>query len=139
MSGNKSGRITGLGGVFVKCKNRDDLVKWYRDDLGLSYDGYGINFLFREHHEPDREGYNVWGPFKEDTDYFKPSDKDFMLNLRVENLEGFLKTLKEKGIEQIGEMVVEEYGKFAWIVDPEGTKIELWEQIGPVPEIPTET
>jgi predicted enzyme related to lactoylglutathione lyase len=135
MANENQGRITGLGGIFVKTNDREQLVSWYRDKLGLPYDGYGINFMFRDYRDADREGYTVWGPFKGDTDYFQPSEKEFMINLRVENLEQLLDKLKAKGIEQVGELVNEEYGKFAWIVDPEGTKIELWEQAGPVPEV----
>lgn len=134
MTDKQKGRITGLGGIFVKCKNRNDLVAWYREKLGFPYDGYGSNFIFREDHSPDDQGYSVWGPFKDDTDYFQPSEKEFMINLRVENLEAYLEGLKAAGIQQIGDTVVEDYGKFAWIVDPEGTKIELWEQVGPVPK-----
>ena len=133
MSNDKKGRITGLGGIFVKCRDRESLVSWYRDKLGLAYDGYGINFPFRDYSDPKQECYNVWGPFKEDTDYFQPSEKEFMINLRVENLEAYLEELKTNGIEQIGDTVIEDFGKFAWIVDPEGTKIELWEQAGPLP------
>ena len=134
MSSLEKGRVTGLGGVFVKCKNRDELVKWYKEKLGFPYDGYGANFIFREDYNPEKKGYNVWGPFKDETDYFEPSEKEFMINLRVENLEGYLESLRAVGIQQIGDTVVEEFGKFAWIIDPEGTKIELWEQIGAAPE-----
>jgi predicted enzyme related to lactoylglutathione lyase len=133
MDNKPKGRITGLGGIFVKCRDRDSLVSWYRDKLGLSYDGYGINFPFRDYINPQQECYNVWGPFKDDTDYFQPSKKEFMINLRVENLEAYLEELKANGIEQVGDTVSEDFGKFAWIVDPEGTKIELWEQVGPLP------
>lgn len=131
---SEKGRVTSLGGIFMKCKDRDSLVKWYREQLGFPYDGYGASFPFREDKQPDSRGYNVWGPFKEDTEYFNPSEKDFMMNLRVDDLDALLVKLEAAGIKQVGEKEEHEYGKFAWIIDPEGTKIELWEQLGPVPE-----
>ena len=76
------------------------------------------------------EGYTVWSTFKDSTDYFSPSDKPYMLNYRVEKLDGLLDQLRKVGITIVGEPVQEEYGKFAWIMDPEGNKIELWEPIG---------
>lgn len=130
----EDGVITGLGGIFVKSENTDDLVKWYHEKLGFPFDGYGSNFLMREADDPEKMGYTVWGPFKKDTNYFKPSKKEFMINLRVRGLEKLLVKLKERGIEQVGEMESYDYGKFAWIVDPEGTKIELWEQVGDPPK-----
>jgi predicted enzyme related to lactoylglutathione lyase len=136
---DEKGVITGLGGVFVKSENTDELVKWYREKLGFPFDGYGSSFLMREADDPEKLGYNVWGPFKKETDYFKPSKKDFMINLRVRGLEALLKRLKQQGIEQVGEMEEFDYGRFAWIVDPEGTKIELWEQIGDPPNPNGET
>lgn len=123
------GKITGLGGVFVKCRDVDALVKWYREVLEFPFDGYGSNFLV----DDNKGGYSVWGPFKQETEYFKPSQKEFMINLRVDDLDAFLKKLEAKGIELVGERESHDYGKFAWIVDPEGTKIELWEQVGEAP------
>ena len=127
------GKVTGLGGVFMKCEDREGLVQWYREKLGFPYDGYGASFPFREDHDPDQRAYNVWGPFKSDTDYFKPSKREFMVNLRVDNLDALLVKLKAVGIEMVGEKEEYDYGKFAWIIDPEGTKIELWEQVGDPP------
>ncbi len=129
------GRVTGLGGVFVKSSDTKKLVDWYRSKLGFPFDGYGSSFLFREDDEPEKQGYSVWGPFKEDTKYFEPSKKEFMVNLRVKGLEALLKRLKADGVEQIGEVEKHDYGHFAWIIDPEGTKIELWEQIGEPPAV----
>ncbi len=130
----EEGKVTGIGGVFVKSKDTEALVKWYREVLGFPFDGYGASFLMREHDEPDSEGYNVWGPFKADTDYFAPSDKEFMINLRVRNLDALMERLLAAGIKEVKPRESHDYGKFAWIVDPEGTKLELWEQVGPVPE-----
>jgi len=130
---NEEGVVTGLGGIFVKSKNTDDLVSWYREKLGFPFDGYGSSFLMREADDPEKLGYTVWGPFKNETDYFAPSGKEFMINLRVRGLEALLVKLKAAGVEQVGEIEVYDYGKFAWIIDPEGTKIELWEQVGDPP------
>lgn len=113
-------RVIGFGGIFVKCKDPQQLKDWYRDHLGFNTDDHGATFH-------GGKGYTVWSTFKEDTDYFAPSGKEFMINLRVENLDWLLGELKKEGVEQLGEMQVYDYGKFAHIMDPEGTKIELWE------------
>lgn len=113
-------KVIGFGGVFIKCKDPQGIRDWYRDHLGFNTDDYGTTF-------DAGKGQMVWSTFKEDTDYFAPSGKEFMINLRVENLEWLLGELKKEGIEPLGEMQVYDYGKFAHIMDPEGTKIELWE------------
>ncbi len=120
-------RVTGLGGIFFKCDDPAATRNWYATHLGLNTDQYGTSFEWRHADEPGKKGYNVWSTFAKDTKYFEPSGKEFMINLRVENLEWLLGELKKEGIEQIGEMQVYEYGKFAHIMDPEGNKIELWE------------
>lgn len=130
---NTEGKVTGLGGVFVKSKDTKALVKWYREVLEFPYDGYGASFPIREHDNPGAEGYNVWGPFKAETDYFAPSDKEFMINLRVQNLDALMDRLLAAGVKEVKEREDHDYGKFAWIVDPDGTKLELWEQVGPNP------
>jgi predicted enzyme related to lactoylglutathione lyase len=122
-------RVTSLGGIFFKCQDPKKIRDWYRDHLGLKTDDYGSNFEWRHADNPNMKGTTVWSPFKESTTYFEPSKKEFMINFRVENLEQLLKLLKEEGIEQIGEMQVYDYGKFAHIMDPEGNKIELWEAV----------
>jgi len=127
------GVITGVGGIFFKCRDRDNLVSWYQDKLGFPFDGAGASFVFREDDDPDKLGYFVWGPFKRESEYFRPSGKEYMINLRVRGIEKLLERLKKMGVEQIGEIEEFEYGKFAWIMDPEGTKIELWEQLGDPP------
>ncbi len=121
-------KVTGLGGIFFKCKDAGIMNDWYIKHLGFKQaeDG-GILFEWRDTDKPDQKGYTVWGPFKETTKYFEPSQKDFMINLRVQNLEELLKQLKEEGVSIVGEMETYEYGKFGWIMDPEGNKIELWE------------
>ncbi len=120
-------RVTSIGGIFFKTKNPQQIREWYRDHLGFNIDQYGTSFEWRKLDKPDEKGFSVWSPFKEDTQYFAPSEKEFMVNFRVENLDELLKLLKQEGIEQIGELQIFEYGKFAHIMDPEGNKIELWE------------
>lgn len=118
-------RVTGLGGFFFKAKDPDNVKNWYHKYLGLNTDKYGCTFWWK-----DKEGNDCstqWSPMNEDTDYYKPSEKQFMMNFRVENLEELLKTLKEEGVQVVGEMETYDYGKFGWIMDPEGNKIELWE------------
>lgn len=118
-------RVTGIGGVFFKSKNPKATKNWYREHLGLNTDEYGCTFWWK-----DKEGNDCstqWSPFKEDTEYFKPSEKEFMMNFRVENLEELLEILKKEGVQVIGEIEKFEYGKFGWVMDPEGNKIELWE------------
>lgn len=120
-------RVTAIGGIFVKCQDPAAIREWYKSHLGLNTDDYGATFEWRHADEPEKKGFNIWTAFKKDTAYFAPSEKEFMLNFRVENLEWLLGELKNEGIEVLGEMQVYDYGKFAHIVDPEGTKIELWE------------
>ncbi len=120
-------RVTSLGGIFFKCSDPKNIRDWYSRHLGLNTDQYGTSFEWRHADAPEKKGYNVWSTFAKDADYFGSAEKQFMVNLRVENLEWLLGELKNEGIEQIGEMQVYEYGIFAHIMDPEGNKIELWE------------
>src|ERR1700733_9262369 len=122
-------RVTNLGGIFFKCNDPAAIREWYAAHLGLSADQYGTMFEWRHADEPSKKGSTVWSTFAKDTKYFEPSGKEFMINFRVENLEWLLGELKKEGIEQLGEMQVYDYGKFAHIMDPEGNKIELWEPI----------
>lgn len=125
-------RVTGLGGIFFKCDNPEHIREWYKTHLGFNTDQYGTSFETRKADKPDEKAYSVWSTFDKDTTYFAPSAKEFMINLRVENLGWLLGELKKEGIEQIGEMQIYEYGKFAHIIDPEGNKIELWEAVDDV-------
>jgi predicted enzyme related to lactoylglutathione lyase len=120
-------RATSLGGIFIKCEDPKSQRSWYAKHLGLNTDDYGTSFEWRKPDNPEEKGYTAWSMFKKDTDYFQPSQKDFMINFRVENLEALLEELKKEGIGIVGEIQVFEYGKFAHIMDPEGNKVELWE------------
>lgn len=120
-------RVTGIGGVFFKSRDPKALVAWYGKHLGLKTDAYGSSFWWK-----DAEGNDCmtqWSPFKDDTTYFQPSDKQFMQNFRVENLDALLERLKAEGVTIVGEIERFDYGNFGWILDPEGNKIELWEPV----------
>ncbi len=120
-------RVTGIGGFFFKTKDPDKIKAWYKEHLGLPTDNYGWTFWWKD--DDGNKCSTQWSPFAADTDYFSPSDKPFMMNFRVENLTELLKVLKSEGVTIVGEMQEFEYGKFGWILDPEGNKIELWEPI----------
>lgn len=121
----ESKRVTGLGGLFFKAENVQDLIGWYGKHLGLETNEYGATFLSKD--ENGKEQATQWSPFSADTDYFEPSKKQFMQNFRVFDLEKLLTQLKEEGVTIVGEMESYDYGKFGWILDPEGNKVELWE------------
>ena len=118
-------RVTGIGVVFFKTKDPAAVKEWYNKHLGLNTDQWGCTFWWK-----DKDGNDCstqWSPFKEDTEYFKPSEKEFMMNYRVENLEELMKTLKAEGVQVMEEVQIVEEGKFGWIMDCDGNKIELWE------------
>ncbi len=120
-------RVTGIGGIFFKSENPTETKKWYKNHLGLNTDDYGCTFWWKD--ENDNDASTQWSPFKNDTTYFEPSKKDFMMNFRVHDLKTLLATLKEEGVTVIGDIEEYDYGKFGWILDPEGNKIVLWEPI----------
>ncbi|MGY0390971.1 VOC family protein [Bizionia sp. KMM 8389] len=120
-------RVTGIGGLFFKTKNPKETKDWYKKHLGFNTDDYGCTFWGKD--TDNKETSIQWSPFPEDTTYYEPSKKDFMFNYRVENLKELLGTLKNEGVTIIGEIQEYEYGKFGWILDNDGNKIELWEPI----------
>lgn len=121
-------KITGLGGVFIKAKDPKALAAWYQEKLGIGFNGGTyVDFKFMDESGKLTPGSNVFSFFKQDSDYFAPSEKNVMLNLRVEDLKGLLAQLQQAGVQVVGDMLDEDYGKFGWIMDPEGNKIELWE------------
>lgn len=121
-------KVTGIGGIFFKCKDPEKIKEWYSKHLGLITDQYGSLFEWRES-ESKEKAFTQWSPFTEKTEYFKPSQKQFMINYRVENLIQLVEELKKEGVEVIDEMEEYEYGKFVHIMDIEGNKIELWEPV----------
>lgn len=102
---------------------------WYGKHLGIKTDQYGGLFKWRDHEDKEQVCTTAWSPFSAQSDYFAPSEKEYMFNYRVENLEELLSQLKKEGVEVVGEIQEFEYGKFGWIMDPEGRKIELWEPV----------
>lgn len=123
----KKGRVTGIGGIFFKCKDPKAIKEWYSKNLGLATNDYGCMFEFREGADSSQIGYLQWSPFNEKTNYFNPSDKPFMINYRVENMEELVEDLKKNGVTVLDTIETYEYGKFVHILDPENNKIELWE------------
>ena len=125
---NKEPKVIGIGGILFKSKNPEKTKEWYQENLGLPTDQWGTMFKSRDIDKPDQVNYLQWSPFDKKTDYFDPSKKEFMINYRVQNIEEFVKVLKDKEITVLDEIT--EYdgiGKFVHILDPEGNKIELWE------------
>lgn len=120
-------KVTGIGGIFFKCKDPQLIKDWYKKHLGMSIDQYGTSFESRDSDNPDKKTFLQWSPFSEDTDYFEPSKKEFMINYRVENLESLVEELKKEGVTVTDDIETFEYGKFVHILDVEGNKIELWE------------
>lgn len=128
-------KVTGIGGIFFKCADPEKMKDWYNKNLGVPAGPYGATFEFRLSDAPEKKGTLTWNPFKQETKYFEPSKKDFMINYRVENIEELVAELKKAGVIICDEIASYEYGKFVHILDPENNKIELWE---PVDEIFTE-
>lgn len=120
-------RVIGLGGIFFKCEDREVVKDWYSKHLGIPIEPWGAVFPWRRHDQPDEETYTAWSPFKGDTTYFEPSKNEFMVNYQVEDLAALLVVLRSEGVEVLDALEESEFGKFAWIVDPEGRKVELWE------------
>lgn len=118
-------RVTGIGGLFFKTKDPKKTKEWYQTHLGFNTDDWGCTFWWKDN--DGNKASTQWSPFKDDTSYFEPSQKDYMFNYRVENLEELLIELKKEGVTIVGEMQEYEYGKFGWILDNDGNKIELWE------------
>ena len=123
-------RVTGLGGVFFKSEDPAALLNWYRTHLGIaSREWGGFPFQWQEKGRPGEIGYTVWSVFPESTEYFSPSEQSFMVNFRVTDLAGLIAALQEEGVEVVGTIEQSPNGAFAWILDPEGRKIELWQPV----------
>jgi catechol 2,3-dioxygenase-like lactoylglutathione lyase family enzyme len=121
-------RVTGIGGVFFKSKDPKALGAWYKKHLGIAVEEWGgATFRWNGPDNPQGAGTTVWNPFAADTGYFAPSSAPFMINYRVDDLRALLAVLRADGV-QVDEKVEEsEYGKFGWVIDPEGNKLELWQ------------
>jgi predicted enzyme related to lactoylglutathione lyase len=123
-------KVTGIGGIFFKCKDPKAMTEWYKTHLGMDGGQYGTSFEWRDVDEPNKKGLTQWTPFAESTKYFDPSTKDFMINYRVDNLEALVEAMKKEGVTILDDIASYDYGKFVHIMDPEGNKIELWEAAG---------
>ena|SRR3569833_79225 len=117
-------RVTGLGGFFFKSLDPQALAAWYKKHLDLAITDFG-GAMYGE--DEKRAGFTLWMPFKADSNHFRPSTKDFMFNLRVDDLHGLLQKLRSEGVQVDADVQEMEYGKFGWIMDPEGNRVELWE------------
>lgn len=125
-------KVTGIGGIFFFSEDPTKTKEWYSRNLGLETDQWGSSFEFRNAHRPEEINYLQWSPFKQGSEYFAPSKKEFMINYRVQNIEGLVRNLKANGVTVLDEIESFVYGKFVHIMDAEGNKIELWEPIDKV-------
>ncbi|MBS1488944.1 MAG: VOC family protein [Bacteroidetes bacterium] len=120
-------KVTGIGGIFFKCKDPQAMNEWYKKHLGFDTGPYGTSFKWRQNEDSSKKGLTQWNLFPEKTNYFQPSAKDFMINYRVENLELLVEELKKENVTIVDKIEAYDYGKFVHIMDMEGNKIELWE------------
>lgn len=123
-------RITGFGGLFFKSPDAKALSDWYRDVLGITLSDYGGALL--PYDAPGHPEFVVWSPFAVDTKYFEPSTREFMVNFAVDDIDAMVAAIEAKGVTVLGRQD-ESYGRFAWIMDPDGTKIELWQAVEDAP------
>lgn len=122
-------KVTGIGGIFFFSDNPDQIKAWYAENLGLEVNEWGSSFEFRNANRPGEINYLQWSPFQRGSEYFAPSKKEFMINYRVQNINGLVKKLRANGVTIVDEIETFEYGKFVHIMDSEGNKIELWEPV----------
>ena len=128
---NVEPKVTGIGGIFFTSDNPGESKEWYQKNLGIQMDDYGAVFESKGSNS-DKLQYLRWSLFNTETDYFLPSSKQFMINYRVQNIEGIVKQLKEKNVTVVDSIVSYDYGKFVHLMDPDGNKIELWEPVDSV-------
>jgi len=125
-------KVTGIGGIFFFSENPEQTRTWYAKHLGLEVNEWGSSFEFRNANRPDEINYLQWSPFKQGSEYFAPSKREFMINYRVQNIDGLVAKLREEGVTIVDEIETFDYGKFVHIMDAEGNKIELWEPVDSV-------
>jgi predicted enzyme related to lactoylglutathione lyase len=123
-------RVTGIGGIFFKAQDQEKLYQWYEKHLGIKREphGEGVAFHWREADDPEQSGITAWSIFPQETKYFDPSRAGFMINYRVDDLDALLEALRQEGVAIDPKREDHDYGRFAWITDPEGNRIELWER-----------
>jgi len=129
-------KVTGVGGFFFKTRDRKAMASWFSDVLGVATEEWGRMFPWRDRAEPERKGYTVLGLHAADSTYFGPSTREFMLNLRVDDLEGMLAMLRDRGVEVVKRFDPEPNGRFAHVKGPDGMVIELWEPLADDPYDP---
>lgn len=123
-------KVTGIGGIFFFSDNLEQTKEWYTKNLGIEINDWGSSsFESRNINKPEEINSLQWCPFKKGDEYFSPSKKDFMINYRVQNIEGLVNKLKENGVTILDNIETYDYGKFIHIMDAEGNKIELWEPL----------
>ena len=121
-------KVTGIGGIFFKAKEPKVLGQWYAANLGIDVQPWGgAQFAWRDAEDPERPGSTAWSLFAMDTKYLDPSTAPFMVNYRVADLASLLAALRREGCNVLDQTDYSEFGKFGWVIDPEGHKIELWE------------
>ena len=120
-------KVTGIGGIFFKARDPERMSAWYREHLGICSEDGHADFIWREQDRPDEVGRTVWSVFPLDTDYFGPTGPPFMVNYRVADLQGLLEALRGEGCNVLEKTDDSAYGKFGWVIDPEGNKVELWQ------------
>lgn len=121
-------KVTGIGGVFIKSRGKGpELTAWYKEHLGMATEEWGGAILKWGDDVAGDGGMTVWHTADRDSDWFSPSESKFMINYRVDSMDGMIEQLKSAGIEILQEPEYHENGVFAWIMDPEGNKVELWE------------
>lgn len=125
-------KVTGIGGIFFFSEDPEKTRKWYAEHLGLEVNEWGSSFEFRNANRPEEINYLQWSPFKHGSEYFAPSKKEFMINYRVQNIEGLVIQLEKSGVTVVDSITEYDYGKFVHIMDAEGNKIELWEPVDTV-------
>ena len=125
-------RVIGIGGIFFISENPAETKVWYENNLGMITDDYGSVFEFRNAKNPNEINYLRWSIFQNNSDYFSPSKKSFMINYRVQNIRGLITKLQKNGATILDTISTYEYGKFVHLLDPEGNKIELWEPVDSV-------
>lgn len=134
--GDETGHVRGIGGTFFKCDDPQRTLAWYREHLGLDIQEWGgTAFRWPHPEDSDASGYTVWSAFPRESGHFGPGTQDFMFNFRVHAIGVMIESLRANGVEIAGEIESHPNGKFAWIVDPDGRRVELWEPV-PIDEDP---
>lgn len=128
-------KVTGVGGIFFFSENPKEAGEWYKKNLGIDASAYGYSFETRNLNNPDEVQILQWTPFKQGSEYFAPSKRDFMINYTVQNIEGLVQKLRANGVTIVDSITSYDYGKFVHIMDEEGNKIELWEPVNEVRKV----